>query len=280
MRKLVIGASRALSAQPLGTLGEEHVFFDSHGLGKQANPVLHASHIRGTTAAAGCFVRPESGIECLTLVLHGALDVQDSAGHHAHLQAGDAEWSTAGHGTLHRYAGATDTPVEALSVWLNLPAAYKSTPPHSQPLRAADIPPVPLPDDAGSARIIAGEWQGQIGPAETATPVQCWDVHLRAGHTLDAPLPRGWYASALIVAGEAAVDFWPGSLAAPSLVFFDAAGDQVQIHALADTRLLLLSAAPLEEPLATADAIVSNSPAELEQALEAIRTGLWGSLPA
>ena len=129
MRKLVIGASRALSAQPLGTLGEEHVFFDSHGLGKQANPVLHASHIRGTTAAAGCFVRPESGIECLTLVLHGALDVQDSAGHHAHLQAGDAEWSTAGHGTLHRYAGATDTPVEALSVWLNLPAAYKSTPP-------------------------------------------------------------------------------------------------------------------------------------------------------
>ena len=72
----------------------------------------------------------------------------------------------------------------------------------------------------------------------------------------------------------------PGSLAAPSLVFFDAAGDQVQIHALADTRLLLLSAAPLEEPLATADAIVSNSPAELEQALEAIRTGLWGSLPA
>ena len=110
--------------------------------------------------------------------------------------------------------------------------------------------------------------------------MQCWDVHLRAGHTLDAPLPRGWYASALIVAGEAAVDFWPGSLAAPSLVFFDAAGDQVQIHALADTRLLLLSAAPLEEPLATADAIVSNSPAELEQALEAVRTGLWGSLPA
>ena len=147
-------------------------------------------------------------------------------------------------------------------------------------MQATDMPTVSLPEAAGFARIIAGEWQGQIGPAETATPVQCWDVHLRAGHTLEAPLPRGWYASALVVAGEAAVDFWPGSLVAPSLAFFAASGEQVQIHALADTRLLLLSAAPLEEPLVASEGIVRSSTTELEQAVEAAQTGLWGSIPA
>ena len=54
-----------------------------------------------------------------------------------------------------------------------------------------------LPAEAGTARLIAGEWLGARGPAETHTPIVIADVKLAAGSSTRLPLAVG-YTSLLV----------------------------------------------------------------------------------
>ena len=65
--------------------------------------------------------------------------------------------------------------------------------PGYQTLLDRDIPSVELPDGAGRVRVIAGEFDGQRGPARTFTPIDVWDVRLAQGKTRSS-LCRGTYA--------------------------------------------------------------------------------------
>jgi quercetin 2,3-dioxygenase len=70
---------------------------------------------------------------------------------------------------------------EVAQLWVNLPARDKMAPPGYQTLLRQDIPVIELEGNAGSLRVIAGEYQGRKGPARTFTPMNVWDVRLRAG---------------------------------------------------------------------------------------------------
>jgi len=52
-------------------------------------------------------------------------------------------------------------PSEMLQLWVNLPAKSKMTSPRYQGLLDRDIPAAMLPGDAGSVRVIAGEFEGR-----------------------------------------------------------------------------------------------------------------------
>jgi redox-sensitive bicupin YhaK (pirin superfamily) len=62
---------------------------------------------------------------------------------------------------------------------------------------------VPLLQDAGTVRVIAGEFGGRKGPAKTFTPINLWDVNLRAGKSTELPLPNGHTTTFLVLSGEA-----------------------------------------------------------------------------
>ena len=59
-----------------------------------------------------------------------------------------------------------------VQLWVNLPAKDKSTAPGYQAIIDASIPAVNLPDEAGTLRVIAGDYAGHTGPAHTFTPIQ------------------------------------------------------------------------------------------------------------
>ena len=102
----------------------------------------------------------------------------------ADLAAGDVLWRGVGQGAWHEHrvpAAADSQALELLTLWINLPAAYKGVAPYQQLIRAAELPPQMLPDEAGSLRVIAGRWQQTLGPAETVTPLQLWDLSLAPG---------------------------------------------------------------------------------------------------
>ena len=104
---------------------------------------------------------------------------------------------TAGAGILHEefhspaftYQGGE---LEMIQLWVNLPAADKMTAPSYQGIRSDEIPVVPLADNAGEVRVIAGEFQQHAGAANTYSPMQVWDIHLRAHATVTLDLPEGW----------------------------------------------------------------------------------------
>ena len=76
-----------------------------------------------------------------------------------------------------------------VQLWVNLRANDKSAKPAYQTLLKAQIPNLGLPQEAGTVRFIAGEYGGQKGPAKTFTPINLWDVNLRAGKSVELPLP-------------------------------------------------------------------------------------------
>jgi redox-sensitive bicupin YhaK (pirin superfamily) len=117
---------------------------------------------------------------------------------------GDVQWMTAASGLVHdefhspafTRSGGT---LEMVQLWVNLPARNKMATPKYQNLLARDIPVVELPHDAGELRVIAGGYGDRRGPANTFTPVNVWDLRLRAGKSADLALPPGQTAAVVAV---------------------------------------------------------------------------------
>jgi redox-sensitive bicupin YhaK (pirin superfamily) len=95
---------------------------------------------------------------------------------------------------------------EAIQLWVNLPARLKMTPPKYQTLTMGQIPEVPLADGAGVVRVIAGDYAGAKGPAETFTPIDLWDVRLKAGRGALLTIKPGQNASVFVLKGKVRIN--------------------------------------------------------------------------
>ena len=128
------------------------------------------------TAPRGVGEHPHRGFETVTIVYSGELEHRDSAGNHGTIGPGDVQWMTAASGVVHEeFHSAAFTKsggtFQVMQLWVNLPAKLKMSPPRYQEIRDRDVPRVTLPNGAGTARIIAGDFDGTHGPATTFTPV-------------------------------------------------------------------------------------------------------------
>ena len=281
MKKKVIGVSMAPAARQYGNAYAGHVFFGSQGLGRQINPVVQLDHVspaQPSTAGGTTEAQALRGCEIVTLVTRGSVQARDSAGHQVTLQKGDVQWLTAGSGLIRQEMVQGGEPLELTHVLVNLPAQYKMTPPHNQHLESAAIPEVTLPEGAGTLRVIAGEYEGKLGPAETVGPLQLWSIDLRKGHSANLNLPMSWYAVTLVLDGRLEANYWPHPITERQLVVIDRVGDEVLLTAWEDTRLILVSAEPLEEAVTGEEGLVLNSPEELAQTRLDLEAGQFGTL--
>src|SRR5258705_12342598 len=103
--------------------------------------------------------------------------------------------------------------------------------PQYQGLVAADFPSASLPGEAGSVRVIGGEFEGAKGPARTFTPIKLFDLRLRAGKSLRLRLGEGWSAALFVLDGKVNVNT-SESAEREELVVLERAGDEVLIQAL------------------------------------------------
>ena len=67
-------------------------------------------------------------------------------------------------------------------------------------------------------------------------------------------------------------------MAERQLALFNSDGDSVLIEAQADSRAILLSGQPIQEPVATYGPFVMNSEQEIVQAIQDYQTGKMGQL--
>jgi redox-sensitive bicupin YhaK (pirin superfamily) len=169
--------------------------------------------------------------------------------------------------------------LEMAQLWVNLPAEHKMSPPRYQDIRSAHIPQVELPSGAGSLRVIAGNHAGQRGPAATFTELNVWDVRLNAGKTITLSVPENHGAAIAVLRGAVTVN---GSHEArdADLVLLDRSGSEIVVAAAADSTLLVLSGAPIAEPIAGYGPFVMNTRQELETAMSDFRLGKFGRLAA
>jgi quercetin 2,3-dioxygenase len=220
---------------------------------------------------------PHRGFETVTIVYQGELEHRDSAGNRGSIGPGDVQWMTAASGVLHeefhsgRFAREGGT-LEMVQLWVNLPAKAKMSPPRYQEILARQIPTVALDDGAGAVRVIAGDFRGATGPAQTFTPVYLWDMRLKAGHTTELELPEGFTAALVVQRGALRLN-GDQALKPVDVAVFSRTGDRISITAEDDSMVLLLSGEPINEPVAAQGPFVMNTQAEIQQAIRDYQSG-------
>ncbi len=230
----------------------------------------------------GVEAHPHKGFETVTVAYQGELEHRDSSGGGGRIGPGDVQWMTAGAGIVHEEFHAREFArrggaLEMVQLWVNLRARDKPAPPGYQTLLNADIPQAALPRDAGQVRVIAGEYAGRKGPARTFTPINLWDVQLRAGQSADLPLPEGHTAAALVLRGGIVLD--EGKPAGEGgLAIFTRKGAGAAFTADAEAKLLVMTGEPIDEPIAGYGPFVMNTRAEIQQAFADFRAGAMGKL--
>jgi redox-sensitive bicupin YhaK (pirin superfamily) len=237
-----------------------------------------------TRQRRGVGQHPHRGFETVTIVYAGEVEHRDSTGKGGVIGPGDVQWMTAGSGILHEEFhstgyGARGGPFEMVQLWVNLPARHKMTAPGYQGIHDAQIPSVVLADGNGTVRVIAGEFDGHAGPARTFSPINVWDVRLRAGTRASLPQPEGWTTLLVMLAGEVVLN--GGTvLGQAQMATLSTAGTGVSVEASSDAKLLLLAGEPIDEPVVGYGPFVMNSQQEIIQAVADFNGGRFGRMPA
>lgn len=239
-------------------------------------------HFNPTEKRRGVGPHPHRGFETVTLSFQGEVEHRDSSGGGGRIGPGDAQWMTAASGLLHEEYHSEDFArggglFEMAQLWVNLPAKDKNAPPRYQTLLRKDIPVVPLPDNGGSVRIVAGNFDGHNGPAKTFTPINLWEISLAAGKFAQLLVPDGHTTALLVLKGGILID---GTQLASegALAVFEREGRDLVLQATADSRLLLMSGQPIGEPIVGQGPFVMNSQDEIREAYHDFRSGKMGAL--
>ena len=288
MKKAVLGVFGSPQGHWVGDGFPVRSLFNYDQLGRHISPFLMLDYAAPTTFAAAARPRgvgehPHRGFETVTIVYQGEVAHRDSAGNSGVIGPGDVQWMTAASGVLHdefhspafTRAGGE---LEMVQLWVNLPAKHKMSPPRYQGILNAQIPEAPLPDGAGRARVIAGTFAGQTGPAATFSDLNVWDLRLKQGRELSLTVPQGHSAAIAVLRGAIVAN---GSREAKDaeLVLFEQTGAEILVKASADSTLLFLSGAPIAEPIVGYGPFVMNTRAEIETAMMDFRQGKFGRLP-
>ena len=235
-----------------------------------------------TTERRGVGQHPHRGFETVTIVYDGEVEHRDSTGNGGIIGKGDVQWMTAAGGILHEefhspaYAE-RGGPFEMVQLWVNLPKQHKLAPAGYQGILDAQIPAVALPDDAGMLRVIAGDYDGNAGPARTFSPINVWDVRLGAGKTVSLPQPEGWTTLVVVLAGTVQLN-GETVLRPAQMATLSTEGTDVVIEANGDAKLLLLAGEPIDEPVVGYGPFVMNSQQEIVQAIADFNGGRFGQM--
>ena len=221
---------------------------------------------------AGFPTHPHRGIETVTFVISGQMLHEDHTGGAGRLNAGDAQFMTAGGGVMHSEMPGPDG-VRSLQLWLNLPARLKRTPARYKDVRAADAPT--LRDKGVEARVYSGRLGDIVVPESSIWPLTMIDARLGAGARFDAPVPAGWRAFAYVLDGSAA--FGPdGQMAETGEVVWPALSSsdgELAATAPRGARLLVMASPTIEEPVAMGGPFVMNTREEILEAFADLRAG-------
>ncbi len=239
---------------------------------------------------------PHRGIETITYVLAGTVEHGDSLGNRGVLGPGSIQLMTAGSGIMHQEmpSGNEKGQMHGFQLWGNLPASLKMTAPRYQDIAGTELPEI-IDDDGTRVKVVIGDYRGYKSPVDgIAADPQYLDIFVPAGvrktfkvdtyrrafayvfegtgRFSDASAPGGVLLEKEVMGEEVNIRDLSGDR---TLVRFGT-GDEVTVQAgEKGIRFLLISGAPIEEPVAWHGPIVMNTPAELQQAMADLRNGTF-----
>ncbi len=230
----------------------------------------------------GVGVHPHRGLETVTIAYHGKVAHHDSAGNSGIISEGDVQWMTAGKGILHKeyhesgYVKAGGD-FQMVQLWVNLPAKYKMTEPKYQELPYFKFGKYEIENNGGILNIIAGEHKLVKGSAKTFSPINLFDARLNKSAKIDFEFSEKHNTGLLIIDGKIKIN--NSQIAdVDHFVLFKNIGERIEIEALENSTVLIMSGEPINEPIAQHGPFLMNTEQEIHQAYEDFRMGKFGYL--
>lgn len=235
-----------------------------------------------TDTPRGVSVHPHRGFETVTIAYQGKVAHHDSSGNSGIIGEGDVQWMTAASGILHKeYHEETFSKeggyFQMAQLWVNLPAKYKMSSPKYQEITKSRINRFQLANHKGEIEVIAGNYKDVEGAASTYSDVNMFNVRLEEGGAADFNFPATHNTALLVIKGEIKVN-GDRTVGADHFVLFENDGEQFHIQAKDKSIVLLLSGAPLNEPIVAQGPFVMNSREEIAQAISDYNLGKFGYL--
>jgi redox-sensitive bicupin YhaK (pirin superfamily) len=238
------------------------------------DPFLMLDEIRSDNEdeyRAGFPSHPHRGFETVTYMLAGGFSHRDSMGNEGSINAGGAQWMTAGSGVIHSEMPLPgDSPrMHGFQFWLNLPAAEKMRPPAYRDIQGEAI--MELRQDDARIRLVAGELGRHRGVVTgKTTRALLADVTLPAGGTATLVYASDLASQFYVYEGSVRVG---DTLVRRGELASLGGGDGLKLAATEPSGLLLFGGLPLNEPVAHHGPFVMNTQQEIDQAISDYQQG-------
>ena len=239
---------------------------------------------------------PHRGIETITYILKGSVEHKDSLGNSGKLSDGDIQWMTAGSGILHQEMplGNDKGEMHGFQLWANLPSNLKMTIPNYQDVKS-DAIKVIEDDDGTLIKIIIGNYKGYKGIINgIASDPQYFDIYIPPNKIKSFQIPTYYNCFAYVFEGNAKFDYSskPQGIKIEktinneeyiirdmsgnkTLITFDTGKEIKLLSGNNGVRFLLVSGAPIQEPVAWHGPIVMNTDKEIKQAMHELNNGTF-----
>lgn len=233
-------------------------------------------------AHAGVGPHPHRGFAPVTFVFKGGVHHRDSRGNDSVVYAPGAQWMNAGMGVIHSERPPHDIHErggrqEIIQLWINMPARDKMSQPAYHALTDEDTPKFVSDDGRVLVRVYAGNVLGVEGKIPSVTPVNAATLEVKAGGRISIPIPEAFAAFIYLLDGKITLDGY-GLVDGLHAVRFASDGEGIAFEALEDTRLLLMSALPLEEEVVSHGPFVMNTQTQVLEAMRDYQMGKMGVL--
>ena len=230
----------------------------------------------------GVDVHPHRGFETVTIAYKGKVAHHDSFGNSGVIQEGDVQWMTAASGILHKEYheeefSRSGGDFQMVQLWVNLPAKDKMSPPKYQAISNDMIKRYISEDNLTEIEVIAGNHKGVDGIAQTFSAVNLFNAKMKAAAEEMFTFPQDFNTSLLVIDGEIMVND-TSKVVRDHFVLFENDGETFEIKALKESIVLILSGAPIDEPIAAHGPFVMNTRAEIMQAFDDYHAGKFGTL--
>lgn len=279
-----------LSGSPIHMVGDgfrvRNYFPNGNKIGKGISPFFLLDYnppfeFPPSTNPPGVGVHPHRGFETVTLALTGSVAHHDSAGNSGVIGPGDVQWMTAASGVLHKEYHEAEFARKGgefhmLQLWVNLPKAFKMSQPRYQGILREQMPEIKI-GSSSSVRVVAGEFEGEEGPAKTFSPLAMYVVDLNAGDEFKCTFPAHWNTAFLITRGDVLINGGEQATAEDLCLFKNEDGT-IQTSCTTDSGIVVLAGEPINEPVAHYGPFVMNTVEELQQAFKDFQEGKFGEL--
>ena len=254
---------------------------------EQVDPFLLIHHWRDEFPGGqkqeevGVGPHPHRGFAPVTLIFEGAVHHRDSEGYDSIVEAGGTQWMNSGKGIIHserpsRKIAEQGGLYEIIQFWVNAPATNKLDEPKYQSLSKEETPSWKSKDGLVDISLVAGELGQFKSPIQSYTPLHVVRFEFQQDGRTELTVPSS--ANTLIYVLNGSLDVNGTLIEDKSIGVFASGSEPILLRAMNDTRAIILSGEPINEPLATYGPFVMNNSRELMNAIQDYQAGKMGSL--